>query len=381
MNLSQKLTIELICCELFGGSISTDTSLIDEKMLSEVYSYAREQDVTYIVASALSKLGLLSGDIKATFFNEQLGSVYRNEQFMHDMDFISSVLEDNQIAYIPLKGAVIKHYYPKPEMRTTCDIDVLIHEEDLKNALEKLYAAGCSYVSECNHDVMVSTPAGTYLELHFTLNEYEFKADETLKKAWEYASVTMNFRYDFSAEFFVFYHIAHIARHVYTGGCGIRPFVDLKIILEQFEFDNAYLTDLLEKAGLATFYDAAKDLVKMWFDGKEGSKLALSLEDYILESGIYGNVENKIAVINEKNGNKSKYILSIFFPSYKAMKKRFPILNKLPILLPFLHVVRWIEAIFKGRQYTALNLVTSAKNVTSEKQRKINLLLNNLGLK
>lgn len=381
MNLSQKLTIELISCELFGGNISAGTALIDENVLSEVYSYAVEQDVTYIVASALSKLGLLSGESKAIFFNEQLGSVFRNEQFLHDMEFITSVLENNQIAYIPLKGAIIKQYYPRPEMRTSCDIDVLIHEADLQNALEKLYAAGCVYVSECSHDVMLSTPAGTYLELHFTLNEYEFSADEILKNAWDYASVTCDCRYDFSAEFFIFYHIAHIARHVYTGGCGIRPFVDLKIILDNFEFDNSKLTDLLEKAGLTTFYDTAKRLAKMWFEGYESTELALTLENYILQSGIYGNVENKIAVINEKNGNKAKYIMSIIFPSLKSLKKKYTILNKAPFLLPFVHVYRWFASFFKGSYKGILRIFKTSGNLSDAKQNEIGNLLKSLDLK
>ena len=380
MTLSQKLTIELIRYELFGGTIDTDANF-DDALIGEIYSFANEQDVVYIVASALSKLGLLSGENKAIFFNEQLGSIYRNEQFLHDMEFITSVLENNQIAYIPLKGAIIKQYYPKPEMRTSCDIDVLIHEADLQNALDKLYAAGCVYVSECSHDVMLSTPAGTYLELHFTLNEYEFKADELLNDAWEYADSTAGYRYDFENEFFIFYHIAHIARHMYTGGCGLRPFIDLKIILDNFKYGEIILNEMLKKSDLMVFYQNVLCMISSWLSGKEKTKVASELENYIFSSGIYGNMENKIAVINEKNGSKSKYMVSIFFPSYKAMKKRFTILNKLPVLLPFLYVVRWIESIFKGRFVNALNLVTSARNVTSEKQRKVNLLLNDLGLK
>lgn len=59
---------------------------------------------------------------------------------------ICSIFDKIKIAYIPLKGAVIRPYYPYDSMRTSCDIDILIHEEDLelaiKNLIEKGYKCG-----------------------------------------------------------------------------------------------------------------------------------------------------------------------------------------------------------------------------------------------
>ncbi len=379
MNDAQKLTIQLIRYELFDV-LPDDTSAIDEEMLQEIYLYAQEQDVVYIVASALSKLKLISGEIKTAFFNEQLGAIYRNEQFKNDLQSISSIFDENSIDYIPLKGAVIKQYYPKPEMRTSCDIDILIHRKDLENALELLYANGYEYVSKTSHDVMLSTSAGTYIELHFSLNEYEFKADEIMQDAWHYAEKCQGYRYDFTKEFFVFYHIAHIARHMYTGGCGIRPFVDFKIIEDSFEYDKDKLLNLLERANLKTFYTQMVTLVKMWFEGVTGTELAIELENYILSSGIYGKLENKIAVINDKNKDGKKYARSIIFPSRDAMTNKYPVLNKAPVLLPIMYVVRWISSVFTGSSKAAYRVLRASNKLTNKKQSEVVSLLNSLGL-
>ena len=34
-----------------------------------------------------------------------------------------------QIPFLPLKGSVIRQYYPEPWMRTSCDIDILVDFE------------------------------------------------------------------------------------------------------------------------------------------------------------------------------------------------------------------------------------------------------------
>ena len=141
MTLSQKLTIELIRYELFGGTIDSGANF-DDALIDEIYSFSNEQDVVYIVASALSKLGVLSAEKKAVLFNEQLASIYRSEQFTHDLEQISSLLNENGVDHIPLKGAIIRNYYPKTEMRTSCDIDVLIHEQELDQTLNLLYENG-----------------------------------------------------------------------------------------------------------------------------------------------------------------------------------------------------------------------------------------------
>ena len=137
--MEHRLTIQLIRYEI--AQIPVDNDLleqINDDLLYLVYKFAIEQDVAYIVGSALTRLGVLSGDLRTAFFNEQLGSVYRDEQFRHDTENVSVLFSAQEIKHIMLKGAVIKGMYPKSEMRTSCDIDILINEDDLEKLLEVL---------------------------------------------------------------------------------------------------------------------------------------------------------------------------------------------------------------------------------------------------
>ena len=47
-----------------------------------------------------------------------------------------NALEKAQIPFVPLKGSVIRKYYPEAWMRTSSDIDVLVHKEDVEKTTD-----------------------------------------------------------------------------------------------------------------------------------------------------------------------------------------------------------------------------------------------------
>ena len=51
------------------------------------------------------------------------------------------------------------------------------------------------------------------------------------------------------------------------------------------------------------------------------------------------------------NGSGVKYILKKLFPPFKLMKVRNPILNKVPILLPWFYFTRLIRGLFNFKTY------------------------------
>ena len=62
----------------------------------------------------------------------------------------------------------------------------------------------------------------------------------------------------------------------------------------------------------------------------------------------------------EYSENKSSYFLSrIFLPMY-LMKKRYPVLKKLPFLLPLMWIVRILSSLGNRKKYTE-----EAKNISS----------------
>ena len=131
-------------------------------------------------------------------------SVYRNEQIKYAYNQICDIFNNESIPYIPLKGSVIRPYYPEESMRTSCDIDILVREENLKTAIDALVKKGFKCGERHYHDVSLFSEAHVHLELHFNIQENIDKLDAVLKDAWQYAKLTDGSKYEFTNEFFVF---------------------------------------------------------------------------------------------------------------------------------------------------------------------------------
>ena len=147
-------------------------------------------------------------------------------------------------------------------------------------------------------------------------------------------------------EHFAVYHIAHIAEHYVHGGCGVRNFLDLCIIKQRMGYDEASVQKMLAECGLDKFGAAVFKLADIWFGSGEHDDLTREMQDYVMQSGVYGNLENNIAVARGDKGGIG-YALSRIFMPYAKLKRYYPVLDKYPILFPFYQVVRWVEFIFR----------------------------------
>ena len=217
-------------------------------LLQDLLKISSKHDVVHLLVFGLKQNELISkenSDIEKCI----LKAVYRYERLRYEYENLCSALEKAQIPFLPLKGSVIRKYYPEAWMRTSCDIDVLVHREDLENAISYL-VSNQNYVEKerATHDVSLFTQTGIHVELHFDLVEEgrAKNAIDVLQSVWE--NVTLHekseYWYEMTDAYFYFYHIAHMAKHFENGGCGIRPFIDLWIL------DHIQDIDLIARDGL-----------------------------------------------------------------------------------------------------------------------------------
>ena len=61
-------------------------------------------------------------------------AVLRQQRQEDALKSLCDALEAGKIPFIPLKGSVLRQYYPEPWMRTSCDIDILVKQEDAQRA-------------------------------------------------------------------------------------------------------------------------------------------------------------------------------------------------------------------------------------------------------
>ena len=355
-----------------------------EEQLPEWISISRRHDIIHLLALGLQKNSLIpQNDIETK--RSILKAVYRYEQLNYEFEGLCEVLESSKIPFIPLKGSVIRKYYREPWMRTSCDIDILVHKEDTEKTTS-LLVNSCGYVynGKGSHDISLFTPNKKHIELHYDLVEDGLAnaSSEVLKLVWETASTREGYGYWFEMpdEMFYFYHIAHMAKHFENGGCGIRPFIDLWILDDIEGADQCKRDQLLNQGDLLKFAEAARKLSRIWFDGNAPDAISQQMENYILRGGVYGSAENRITVQQQKKGGRLKYALSKIFIPYDIIKFHYPILQKHRWLTPIMEVRRWSKLAFCGHAKRTMRELKYNSNITDSEAAATQEFLKNIGL-
>ena len=275
-------------------------------VLQDLLKISAKHDVVHLLVLGLKQNKLIPkehDDIEKYI----LKAVYRYERIRYEYDNLCSALEKAQIPFLPLKGSVIRKYYPEAWMRTSCDIDVLVHREDLENAISYL-VSNQNYIEKerATHDVSLFTQTRIHVELHFDLVE-EGRAQnaiDVLHSVWDNVTLheNSNYWYEMSDSYFYFYHIAQMSKHFENGGCGIRPFIDLWILDHMKGIDLSARDVLLSQGGLLKFAHASQTLSEVWFGGKEPDELSLQMQEFLLHGGVYGSTDNRVALQQKKKG-------------------------------------------------------------------------------
>lgn len=105
---------------------------------------------------------------------------------------------------------------------------------------------------------------------------------------------------------------------------------------------------MISEAGLLYFAKAAFALADFFLGGIEPDAEAERFLDYITRGGVYGTLENRVAVGEAKRGGRG-YIMSRLFLPYERLKNIYPVLKKHPYLMLVMQVRRWFHGLFKGK--------------------------------
>ncbi len=387
---ARELLFALLRYETRGANLSENLKekLSNPDVLKALYQTSKAHDLTHLIADALFKNKLLEKEspVGKAFLKQLQMAVFRYEQISYELKSVCEVLEEKKISHMPLKGSVIRALYPQPWMRTSCDIDIYVQESDLEVAanaiVEKL---GYQNDGKRSHDMQMFAPSGVHLELHYDLIEDsvspEFK--KKLSEIWENAAAVREngYTYKMTDEDFYFYHIVHTAKHFKGGGCGIRPFIDLWYLEKSLPYDREKTDELLTECGFFKFAEAARKLVGVWFEAEEHDELSREMAAFVLSGGVYGALENRVAVQTSKG--RFAYFLCRVFPPYRELKNQYLVLRKYPVLYPFCIVRRWFNLLFvKGRAKNSLREwnVAMAKSKDEGTEKRVENLFKNLDL-
>ena len=329
---NEKLLIEIVRCALHG----------------EIYAVESLSDEIGVLAQKHRLFNLLylgtGAEIAKKKYKEFLTKSAAQQDYFEKL---TAACEAAGVDLLPLKGICTKNRFPRPELRSMDDIDVLYKPEQTKQLHAVFETIGYDrFIEGRKHDSYTLFPF-VAVETHRQLVDENERYIAYYQEIWQKVTLREGYHhiYEMSLEDEYIFNIVHLADHFQTGGAGIRFFTDI-YIYEGLKKNEEYLERELKKLGLFEFYQNAKDLAYFWFGTDEErsrvrqTTILEQMEVYVLNGGLYGD-KQRVRDSNASRG-KLKAVFSAIFPSYHSMKSMFGWL-KTPLLLPLAWIVRGIQ--------------------------------------
>lgn len=336
---------------------------LDKMNLSQLFEVAQRHTLTAICAYALESAGIFD----KAFTEAKNKAIRKNIILDAEREKVFAEFEKAGIWYMPLKGIILKDYYPKIGMRQMADNDFLI-DKNFQSEIKDIMIS-CGFKTEqfdkSKHDVYFKEPVCNF-QMHISLFEIDSKEtfynyfkdiDKRLISVDDYS-----FAKSFTNEDFYLYVKAHEYKHYSSSGTGLRNLVDTYIYINKFgnALDWKYLNTELTKLDICDYEKNSRKLAMLLFSGQQLNDNEKEMLDYYIFSGTYGNVENNVNnKISKHNGNKLKYIVNRTILPISLVRKSYPMFYKYKILLPFLPFYRLI----KNRKKNKKKILTEIKTL------------------
>ena len=334
----------------------TPTNIPAEFPLLEYLLFARHQQIEAIMITGLLKSGVkLLREVK----NILLQSAVVSSRQVAGAESLFASFRENSIDYLPLKGSVLKPLYPSDELRSMGDIDVLIRVEQYDRIRSLMLAAGFREIVESDHEYIWDKPY-VHIELHkrlipsYNKDYYAYYGD-----GWRLAKPTdVPFCYTMTHEDTFIYLFTHYAKHYRDAGVGIRQALDLYIYRKAYpDMNEQYMQETLKLLQLERFYANTMHMLDVWFADAEHTEASKLISDRLFDSGVFGTYESSLQSTMLKEANSSGSVGKVkfqkwsrrMFPTFSSLKEHYPALQRWPVLLPFVWVIRCVDTILHQR--------------------------------
>lgn len=367
----------LMACALQG--VSAREEILADADLKQLLIMVRRHSVASMVCMALEKTAIFANadeTAKKQWIEAKNKAIRKNMLLDAERKAILHELEIQGIWYMPLKGSILKDWYPKPGMREMADNDILVDPSGREQVQEIFQNRGYKTVSfrKSNHDEYEKPPIYNF-EMHVSLFHGIYKGlaeqYENVKERLLPVDGTA-YQFAFTPEDFYVFVLAHAHKHYSRSGTGVRTLADIYVM-------NRYLGDIMDRdeveqkltqLGIAEYEQHSRVLAEKLFSAVRPLAETELTEDekemllYYCNATTYGTVDNRVNNhLHELQENsediklwtKVKYCCVRLFPGREFCKFAYPFVYKHPWTLPFFWVWRIVD-----------RCITNKKNVQQE---------------
>lgn len=364
----------------------------NEENIKELFRMSAKHFIDALVGTTLKRAGV----VLPKYWEERMVKAVR-KVLLFDVERkkLCAWMDRERIWYLPLKGIILKEYYPSIGMRQMSDNDILFDADAWERVEKHMLSEGyeTESVGNGNHDVYQKAPVYNF-EMHRSL--YGKGHDER----WvEYYSDIKDclipdraddrcYGYHMSDEDFYIYITSHAYKHYSGSGTGLRTLLDFYAYLNAKEdsLDFDYIRTACKKLGIDDFEQHNCILCRKVFapqqtynqDSFEQSLSADELEmlQYYLSSGVYGTFERMVAnrmekqtkADGKKNLSKLNYYRHRVFPGME-LYENYPLLVKHRFLIPAYWFYRIVRMLFsRERRDYMLREVKAVERVAAQEK-------------
>ena len=278
---------------------------------------------------------------------------------------LREIFSAENIDYMLLKGSHLKALYPSPEMRFMVDMDILVREKYLPRVRDIILSRGYTLRTNSVKDIIFIKKPYLTVEAHKTLFTENYFMYGYFESVWERAEQANTNEYKMGNNDLYVYTLAHLAEHYTSAGSCFRPMMDLYLMercIPSLDFD--YITKQFEILGIKEFASNIRRLCKCMFENAPKDETMELMENYII---LGPPVKNANIASDAATSQKSKIkrIFETTFPSFRHMVLKYPVLKKLPFLLPIYWAIRLFTYLFSKDARIAQRrkgLVTSSQS-------------------
>ncbi len=367
MNKDEQYFVELLKCFLHSKTPVVNQNINWDKILE----IAKNQQLTGIIGSVVLKLpnGTVKSNELYLKFVQYVGlETGRFDEKEKALKIVLNSLINKKIKHLIIKGAVLKYYYPAPELRSSGDTDIVVDAQDYNSAIETLKNAGFT-IELKQRDVSVLKYGKETFEIHNN-------SDVNIKyfDNWQTIAKTNNsYTYQFNDTNHLLYIVSHIIKHIKVGGIGIRMIADIDVLAEKGNINYREFYKKATELGVLTQTKMLIAFSKKLLDSKTVSDydfdndldLYNKLCQFVIDNKTYG-IENSIGVVrlqkHIKPGKKPsifvsiKAFLSLFVVPKEVLQNQYEFCAKYPVLLPIAYICKIFCAAVLRKNTTKNNI-------------------------
>ena len=352
-SLTQKTVLRLLSAAMFQKSFSAEKE-VDWKA---VFDECRAQSVVSLAFSALPKSNVPQA-VYEQWKAVVNGNLAVNSKISYAHTMLNELLNQAEIPYVILKGCASAEYYDDPLLRTMGDVDFYVPTGFFEKADKLLVKNGFRF-NEIDHEYEKAyTKDDLVFELHNTVNgvpggkvgaEIRHYFDDVFEKA--------TLKHFDLAEYYSpspFHHglvmLLHVARHMITGGIGLRHFCDWAVFVDKIGNDfTAVFEDKLKRVGLWRFAQIMTQFCTVFLGlkpqawaGAIDKQLLSNLKDDVFAGGNFGHKDLSRAdeakfITSRKKGtvNNDSALKQAVLSANEIVRKHWKFADKVPVVYPF----------------------------------------------